>query len=166
MYRQLMVFIAIGLIVTIAGAIVQPWIVFQIYSDAEVREIVSGVHKSSLYFGSAMATATATLLGLMLTLLSLTQSASESFKDLYRRVKAIAVLAVSGFLLSVLQLTILSFPLGEFSSVPDGWFQALFFLISTMNFIIIGFVTTLTLALTEAIFRAIHQLSPHSTKSG
>ncbi len=153
--------LAVGVGIAIVGSLTQPWLVSIIYSDTAVLDILQVLYDSSLYFGSSMATATATLLGLMLTLLSLANSSSVNFDDrLYDRVKLISLLAVVGFLTSLLQLAVLSLPLGEFSSVPDYWFKVLYYLINTINFVIIGIVTSLTLFLTDAIFTAINKLHP------
>ena len=151
--------LAIGIVIAVVGSVTQPWLVSVIYSDTDVLDILKGLYDSSLYFGSSMATATATLLGLMLTLLSLATSSSVNFDDqLYDRVKLISLLAVVGFLTSLLQLAVLSLPLGKFPSVPDYWFQALYYAINTLNFAIVGIVTSLTLLLTDAIFTAINKL--------
>ena len=153
--------LALGGAIAIAGSVIQPWLVSIIYAETDVLEILKGLYDSSLYFGSSMATATATLLGLMLTLLSLASSSSVNFDDrLYDRVKLISLLAVVGFLTSLFQLAVLSLPLGEFSSVPGYWFKVLYYLINTINFVIIGIVTSLTLFLTDAIFKAINKLHP------
>ena len=153
--------LAIGIVIAVAGSLTQPWLVSVIYSDTDVLDILKGLYDSSLYFGSSMATATATLLGLMLTLLSLANSSSVNFDErLYDRVKLISLLAVVGFLTSLLQLAVLSLPLGKFPSVPEYWFKVLYYLINTLNFVIIGTVTSLTILLTDAIFTAINKLQP------
>lgn len=153
--------LAIGVVIAIAGSLAQPWLMSIIYSDTGILDILKGLYDSSLYFGSSMATATATLLGLMLTLLSLANNSSVNFDEqLYDRVKLISLLAVVGFLTSLLQLAVLSLPLGEFPSVPGYWFKVLYYVINTLNFVIIGIVTSLTLLLTDAIFTAINKLHP------
>lgn len=163
MEQATIVALIVGGSVAVLGALLHPYLIFTLYGDTPIQEIVGGLRSSSLYFGTSMATATATLLGLMLTLLSLATNAEKKFdQTLYSRVKFISVLAVTGFILSLLQLATLSFPLGEFSAVPKDWFNYLYYIINSLNFLIIGVVITLTLLLTSAIWRAIREVSPAS----
>ncbi len=154
-------YLTIGIALAIAGAFLQPYLVGEVYSEAKAIQLVEGVQRSSLYYGSAMATACATILALMLTLLGLARQSQAEFKyELYATIRVIATMATVGFIGSVILLLILSLPVGEFKKIPEGWFMSLYYTLTTLNFLLAGVVVAVVLSLSSAIHHAIAVLSP------
>ena len=155
--RYLAIFLGIAAFVVVA----QPFLIGNIYSDAKAIELLQGLKSSSLYFGSAIATTSATVLALMLTLLSMTNKSDTSFdKSTYRGITVIGFISTATFVGAILLLLCLSLPVGEFENIPDGWFKALYYTISTLNGMLSGLMIVGILILFETVSVLIQKLSP------
>ncbi|MEM9805562.1 MAG: hypothetical protein AAF959_09810 [Cyanobacteria bacterium P01_D01_bin.56] len=73
-------YLLVGVAIATLVATAQPFLVGSIYSEAKAIELVEGLQSSSLYFGSERATASSTVLALMLTLLSMTRKLEQSIQ--------------------------------------------------------------------------------------
>ncbi|MEL6160292.1 MAG: hypothetical protein AAFQ40_00765 [Cyanobacteria bacterium J06623_5] len=154
-------YIYLGLSLTLLVAIVQPTLIGQIYSEAQAINLLKGLQSSSLYFGSAIATASATVLALMLTLLSMTNRLEAQFeRSVYDGIRLVGFISTVTFITSVILLLCLSLPVGEFEQLPPGWFKGLYYILSTLN----GFLSSLmivgVLILFDTIKTLIKKLSP------
>ena len=73
------------------------------------------------------ATASATMLALMLTMLSFTRSTDSEFgEDVYRRVYRVSVMATLSLVGAVTLLLILTIPVQEMEGVPPNFFEILY----------------------------------------
>lgn len=98
-----------------------------VYGRSEAIELIETIARSALYFGSAAATGSATILALMLTLVGMaSRSESEYGEDVYRSVYRVAVYATVTLCGSVILLLICCFPVGEFERVPSRWYSWLY----------------------------------------
>lgn len=80
------------------------------------------------FLASGMMTATATILALMLTLLSLSYGTDFRMRDVhYRRVKAIARVDTIGFVVSTVFLLLLIIPLEETDQVSAAWYDKIYY---------------------------------------
>ncbi len=99
----------------------------RIYSQSEAIKLIEGLSRSALYFGSASATASATILALMLTLVGMASRADSEFDDqVYRSVFRVSTYATITLCGSVVLLLVCTIPIGEFERVPSGWYGWLY----------------------------------------
>lgn len=78
---------------------------------------------------NTIALASATILALLLTLLSLSSgSKSELKKDHYKNVLQIAKLDTGVFIAAVISFLVLNLPITEGDSVPENWFSTIYYI--------------------------------------
>ncbi|QLC25262.1 hypothetical protein HFP57_09680 [Parasphingopyxis algicola] len=98
-----------------------------VFSQYEAIRLIETLSRSALYFGSATATASATILALMLTLVGMTNRAESDFDDgVYRRIFRVSTYATTTLCGSVVLLLALTFPVGEFENLPSNWYSWLY----------------------------------------
>lgn len=101
--RRCLSFICSAVIILLAST--QPLLIGEIYIDVEAVELLKGLQSSSLYFGSAVAGGSATVLVLMLTLLSITNKLDVEFdRSSYGGIKLIGLISTVTFIDSVILL--------------------------------------------------------------
>ncbi len=153
--------LCIGIAVLIA--VVQPLLTGQIYSEAKAIDLVQSVKDSSLYFGSAVATASATVLALMLTLLSVTSQVDTEFDiSTYKGIRVIGATSTITFIGAVIVLLLLSLPVGEYESVSKEWYQVMYYILCTLNGLLAGLMIFSVLVLFETITTLISKLAPEA----
>ena len=144
-------------------AIAQPLLTGRIYGEAEAVDLLESIKGSSLYFGSAVATASATILALMLTLLSVTSQVETSFdRSTYKGIRVIGALSTITFIGSVLLLLLLSLPIGEYDSIGKVWYAFLYYVLCTLNGLLAGVMIFSVLILFETITTLISRLAPEA----
>ena len=98
-----------------------------IYSSGEAIMLLEALARSGLYLGSASATASATTLALMLTLIGMVRRSDHDFDDeVYQNIDRIAKLATASLMISLMLLLVLVFPVGEFDDLPNDWYPNLY----------------------------------------
>lgn len=133
----------------------------RIYSEAKAVQLIEGLRDASLYFGAAVATASATILALMLTLLGLALDADIDFQGwLYRLVRRIGGLSTLSLCGAILLLTLLSLPVGEFERLPQGWYEVLYWFLVLLVAALSGLVIAVVLLLFEGIRHVVATLAP------
>ena len=149
--------------VALLVAIVQPLLTGHIYSEAKAIELVQSIKESSLYLGSAVATASATVLALMLTLLSVTSQVDTSFGiSTYKGIRVIGAISTVTFIGSVILLLALSLPVGEYESISGVWYQILYYVLCTINGLLAAMMIFSVLILFETITTLISELAPEA----
>lgn len=104
------------------------------------------------FLASAMMTASATILALMLTLLSLSYGTDFRMRDVhYRRVKLIARVDTVGFVLSTVFLLLLIIPMEETQNVPTGWYDSIYYGVLVSAAALGGLVITIVLMLYHTV---------------
>lgn len=157
--RRCLSFICGAAIVLLAST--QPLLIGRIYRDVEAVELLKGLQSSSLYFGSAVAGSSATVLALMLTLLSMTNKLDVEFdRSIYGGIKLIGLISTVTFIGSVILLLGLSLPIGEFDNIPNHWFTILYYTFSIAYILLFGLVIVGILVLFDTINLLLHKLSP------
>lgn len=141
--------------------VIQPIFINQLNSKSQLFDLLEGLRNASLYFGSAVATASATILALMLTLLSMTHQADKEFdRSTYRGIQLIGFVSTVTFIIAIVLLLCLSLPVGEFSDIQTVWFERLYYVIMTLNGIMSGLMIFGVLTLFEIIRDIIHRIAP------
>lgn len=98
-----------------------------VYNAAEAIELLQALSRAGLYLASAIATASATVLALMLTMIGMIRRIDKDIdEETYRNVALIAKLATASLLASVVVLLTFVLPVGEFEGMPDAWFANLY----------------------------------------
>ena len=158
--RRRHLYICLAVIALVAT--LQPMLVQQVYSQTEIRELLNSLRDSSLYFGSATATASATILALMLTLLSMASQIDKEFdRSVYQEIQLIGLISTVTFILSLILLLCLSLPVGEFDQIPLAWFKALYYVISVLNGVLSGLMIVGVLTLFDTIKLLIRKVAPN-----
>ncbi|MFN2100240.1 hypothetical protein [Altererythrobacter sp. MF3-039] len=98
-----------------------------VYSAAEAIQLLEALSRAGLYLGSAIATASATVLALMLTLIGMLRRMDKDFdEEAYRNVDLVAKLATASLMMSLLVLLAFVLPVGEFEELPATWYKNLY----------------------------------------
>ena len=116
---------------------------------------------SKRYVGSGVITASATILALMLTMLSLSRHATSSLEsEFFKRVEQIGLLSTIGLIASVLLLLLLSMPVEESQQLPSSWYTFVYYFFVTLTAGVAGTLVTIVLMLYNALKTIITVLSP------
>ncbi len=98
-----------------------------VYGAAEAVDLLQALSRAGLYLGAAVATASATTLALMLTLIGTIRRADTDFDtSSYHRVTVIAGLSTVTLVMSLLLLLAFVLPVGHFEALPVGWYETLY----------------------------------------
>ncbi len=126
----------------------------RVYSGAEAAQLLEALSRAGLYLGSAVATASATTLALMLTLIGMIRRAETEFdQEAYTRVILIARMSTVTLMSSLILLLAFVFPVGEFDALPGDWYQWLYEALFS--------ITVLTVALLAATVLVVYMTVRH-----
>jgi MFS family permease len=110
---------------------------------------------------SAVMTASATILALMLTLLSLSHGAQYELQSVhYRRVRQIAWIDSAGFIGATIFLLFLTVPVGGAEKVPASWFSVIFYTTLTISSLLGGVLIAVVLMLYNTLDKLIRVIDP------
>lgn len=130
--------------------------------EGEAREIIDTLQSSSLYYGAAIMTSSATILALMITILSMAYSSDEDFEDeTYTNLKAIALLCVISFIGGVALLFFISFPVKELDKINNDYIIYFFYAITIWNGLLAGHMISVILILKNIAMATIDRFNPN-----
>lgn len=130
--------------------------------EGEAREIIDTLQSSSLYYGAAIITSSATILALMITILSMAYSSDEDFEDeTYTNLKAIALLCVISFIGGVALLFFISFPVKELDKINNDYIIYFFYAITIWNGLLAGHMISVILILKNIAMATIDRFNPN-----
>ena len=132
-----------------------------VYGAAEARDLLEALARAGLYLGSAVATASATSLALMLTLVGMIRRAETDFDGgTYQRILAIAGLSTASLMVSLVLLLAFVFPVGEFDQLPASWYGTLYEALFTVSVIMVALLAA-TVTMTYLTLRyVISRITP------
>ncbi|MEL7689414.1 hypothetical protein [Citromicrobium bathyomarinum] len=131
-----------------------------VYGAAEARDLLEALSRAGLYLGSAIATASATTLALMLTLIGMIRRIETDFdRQTYKHVSRIAVISTATLMLSFLVLLAYTLPMGEFENLPSGWYNYLY----TALFSLTVLMVALAASSVTIVFMTIRSIVMHIT---
>lgn len=146
----------VAALVALAGMII-----VNVSTGSEARFLLEGMLPSIRFLCSAVMTATATVLALMLTLLSITSTQEEQLKSLhYDRVRQIAKADSVTFAAALILLLVVSVPLAEPSEVPDNWYTIVYYVAVLYTAGVGGALITVILMLYNAVTDLIGVMHP------
>ncbi|MEW4448358.1 hypothetical protein [Qipengyuania sp. JC766] len=132
-----------------------------VYGEAEARQLLEALSRAGLYLGSAIATAAATTLALMLTLIGMIRRSDTDFDDdTYRRVVLISTLATVTLLTSLVVLLAFVFPVGEFEALPDGWYSTLYDVLFGACVLMVALLATTVIVTYLTLRHVIARITP------
>lgn len=124
-----------------------------IYSSGEALVLLEALVQPGLFVGSAIATASATILALMLTLIGMVRRTDTDFGEgIYRNVDRVAKLATASLMASLLLLLVQVFPVGEFDGLPSNWYSVLYDALFAGMTIAVGLLA----ATVTMVYRTVH----------
>lgn len=131
-----------------------------VYGTAEARDLLEALSRAGLYLGSAIATASATTLALMLTLIGMIRRIETDFdRQTYKHVSRIAVLSTATLMLSFLVLLAYTLPMGEFENLPSDWYNYLY----TALFALTVLMVAMAASSVTIVFLTIRSIVIHIT---
>lgn len=124
-------------------------------------DLLESLSDSGLYLGSASATASATILALMLTLIGMVRRADSDFdKTTYRGILRIAQIATLSLMISLVLLLALVFPVGEFEDLPRAWYRWMYDGLFATTVATVGMLAATVVMLYQTIHQVIAKLTP------
>lgn len=138
---------ALAVVVAVVGSTV----VGNLYG-AEGRLLLEAMLPTTRFLCSAMMTATATILALMMTILSLSNSlANHLHSSHYKRVQQIALLDRIAFVGATLLLLVLNIPLEESDSISTGWYSTTYYVVLIISSVLGGLLIAIVMMLHATI---------------
>ena len=150
----------VGGVIALGLALGVNFLAGNVFRDAEAKDMVHALSNSALRFSASIATSSATILALMLTLVGMTRSADQEFSEgLYRRILRLGGLSTVALCGAILLLLLLSLPIGEFENLPARWYTGLYWVLVSLIAGLTGLIITIVLMLFNAIRRVVKTLA-------
>jgi hypothetical protein len=131
-------------------------------SGSEARVLLSAMLPTTSFLSSAVMTAAATTLALMLALVGFGQGTNSKLSALYYdRVEQIAFWNLVVFVGASSLLLFISIPLSESQEVPTNWYRILYYLVLFASGLLTGALTFVVILLFRAIKSLINLLHPN-----
>lgn len=144
-----------------ALALAGQWFLGQGYGGYEAVKLIQSMTSPFLFLGSSIVTASATIMALMLTLLSfINQTDTEFDNSFFKRIERIGFLATVALSGGVLFLLFLSMPIQESEQVPTNWFEIIYYVLISFSAVLSGLLVTIILMLFNAITSLIYVVRP------
>ncbi len=157
--------ILLGGVLTGIVALIGGYAVGQI-SGYEARVLLEATLPTTRFLCSAVMTATASILALMLTLLGLSSGSNVTLKPAhYIRVRRIAFLDLIAFIIATLFLLLLSVPVSESDTVPPSWFTAVYYAVLGISSALGGLLISTVLMLYDTVKDVIQVVGLHKEPS-
>jgi hypothetical protein len=150
----------------IAGGVVLggQFLVGRIYSGTEARRLMEAVVPSSRAVGTGVVGASATILALMLTMLSMSQSVTSRLGAIfYERVERIGLLSTIAMVSGVILLLMLNIPLQESKQLPSSWYTIVYYALIAVTAGVSGMLVAIVLMLYNAMQSLIKVLDLSGT---
>ena len=134
----------------------------QIYGELTARNLLEAAIPSARSLGTGVVTANATLLALMLTMISLISNNQFNFAPrFFNRLTNISALSTAGLIAGVIILLLLTIPVQETQGVPNAWYQAAYYFLSIFSAVTVGLLVALVWMLYRTIMRVLVVVHPN-----
>lgn len=136
----------------------------RVYGSGQALELLQSLSRSGLYLGSAAATASATTLALMLTLVGMVRKLDEEFDSgIYVGIRRIATLATISLVMSLLLLLVLVFPMSEFEGIPGSWYPTLYEVVFAATILVVALLSATVAMVYQTVRNVIAKITPDDT---
>lgn len=153
-----------GLLAAVIALVGQMLVGF-VYNGFEAHDLLQALIPTAGSLGGAVVQASATVLALMLTLLSLSRKELDDLEPgFFRRVQRIAQLSSIVLASAILLLLFLSIPLQQSKTLPVNWFQIIYYVLLVIIAAIAGLVVAIVIMLYNAIKGMISAVRPDERK--
>ncbi|WP_271077507.1 hypothetical protein [Aurantiacibacter sp. MUD61] len=137
------------------------WAIGDVYSGAEATQLIEALSRAGLYLGSAITTASATTLALMLTLIGMIRKIDRDFDDnTYRSIDMVAKLATASMMISLIVLLAFTLPVGEFEEMPQNWYVRMYDGLFTACVLMVGLIASTVIVLYRTVRGVITVVTP------
>jgi hypothetical protein len=134
--------------VTIGGQL----LVGQIYGGTEARRLLEAVVPSARAVGTGVVGASATVLALMLTMISLSRHATSRLEaTFFKRIERIGFLSTTAMAVGILLLLLLNIPLQESQELPASWYTIVYYALIAITASVSGLLIAIVLMLYNAM---------------
>lgn len=118
----------------------------------KARALLEATLPTTRFLCSAIMTASATTLALMLTLLSLSTGVEGDLEQPhYRRIRQIALMDVIAFVGATILLVTLIVPFGENIDIPIRWYTVIYYVVSIAAGVLAGMLVAVVIMLYTAV---------------
>lgn len=129
-------------------------------SGGEARVLVEAILPTSRFLCSAVMTATATILALMLTLLGMSVNAETDVNPVfYRRIKQIAFYDMIVLVAATSYLVVHCIPITKTDDVPTYWYSVIYYFVLVVSAGLGGAIVAIVSMLYAAVRDVIHALA-------
>lgn len=133
----------------------------------EAQRLLEAALPTTRFLCSAVMTASATTLALMVTLLSLSTGDGRSLKSRhFQRIRQIALVDVIAFVGATVLLAAHVFPFGESNEIPSGWYVAAYYTLTGLAALLGGLLVSVMIMLYDAVCDIIAVYDPGREKDG
>lgn len=153
--------IVTGAVITVLVVVLSRLTIGTYYSGIEARELLAAMRDAALFLTTAIATGSATIIALMLTLLGLAhETHDELHRAVHNRIRAIAWLSAAALLGAVLIMVTITVPIVESDSIGTHWYRTLWWVFSVAIALDAGLFVSVVLTLLATIIGALEAMRP------
>jgi magnesium-transporting ATPase (P-type) len=153
--------IVAGAVIVALVAFMARMVVGRYFTGDQARDLVEAMTGSALFLAAAIATGSATIIALMLTLLGLARDAHDEFRRAFHdRIRTIAWLATVSLVGAVLVLVTMTIPVVESEAIPVDWYRNLWWVFSGAIAAVSGLFVSVVITLLVTVIGAVDVLTP------
>lgn len=132
-----------------------------VYSAAKAVDLLNALSRAGLYLGSAVATASATIIALMLTLIGMIRRMDADFDhNAYRDVAMVARTSTLTLLVALFLLMAFALPIGEFEELPAEWFENVYNGLFAGTVLMVGLSAATVVLIYTTLMRVLTKITP------
>ncbi len=151
----------VGGLLTGVIAVGAQFVIGLVYSDTQALQLLDTLIEAARSLTMGIVTASATILALMLTILSISSTADHQLQSsFYKRVRNIARFNTVALVASTLMLLLFNFPIEEGQSLPPDWFRIVYYVLVAALAGITGLFVGTVLMLFETVEGIINIYQP------
>ncbi len=125
-------------------------------SGYEAKQLLKSSLPGFNTLSNTIVLASATILALLLTLLSVSSASESKLKeDHYRQVLRIAKIDTSVFIVALICFQLFNIPLAESDSVPTRWFTSIYYITISVSALLSGALITVAIMLYNAVINLV-----------
>ena len=133
----------------------------RVYGAAEAVDLLNALSRAGLYLGSAIGSASATIIALMLTLVGMIRRMDEDFdQNAYRDVAMVGRLSAITLLVALFLLMAFALPIGEFEELPGAWFENVYNALFAGTIVMVGLSAATVVLIYTTLLRVMAKITP------
>lgn len=146
-------------------AMLSAYLIGNVYSDTQARSLIEAMAPSARTLCFAVITASATIIPLMLAMLSFSRQIDDEFdRQFFSQLKLIVLTSSAALVLAVLVLLMLTIPLIE-SDTLRSWFTLAYYVLIFFVSTVAGLIVSVVIMLYHTLTGIIHRLQPSAQEA-